>query len=195
MPSRVPVSALKKLADEHGLLTAVLHGWDGTLQHIVTYGSTVENCDFAAQAGTIMEKAFEWPDMEERLPSRVRKLKAQVAELNVRLAERTRHLLAELDGERKARQAGLAHWPIVPNNQHYPVGIIAVTRDERPPGSDAVDFEVRKATREEREAEYHLHQAGKCPHTIRQSVLDPSRCWTCQVVGLPVVVTMSTVSP
>ncbi len=190
MPARVPVSALKKLADEHGLVTAVLHGWDGKLQHLVTYGKDVVHCDYAAQAGTIMEKAFGWEGMEERLPSRVRKLKAEIAELNVRLAERTRHLLAELDGERKARQAGLAHWPVIPNGQHYPVGIVEVAEDQERHGC-----EVRKATREEREAEYHLHQAGKCPHTIRQSVLDLDRCWTCQASGLPVVVTMSTVSP
>jgi len=193
MPTRLPISAAAELGKKFGLKTIVLHAWDGALQHLVSWGDTVQNCDYAAQAAALMEKAFDWQGVEERLPSRVKalkaevaKLKADVATLNDRLHERTQALLNELDEERRARQAGFAHWPVKPVGQPYPVVITETRRDERPPGSDAVDFDTRPPTRKEREDEALLHRAGMCSHAIRQSAIDPSRCWTCQVVGLPI---------
>ncbi len=194
---RIPVTALKELVNRFDLKTAVLHAWDGDRQHIVTYGSSVVHCDYAAQAGTIMEKAFNWEGVAERLPSRVRKLKteneklkAEVAELNNRLHERTQNLLSELGEERRARQAGLAHWPKIPDGQNYPVIIDAAFEVNAPALGQIDGYELRAPTRKEREDEDLLYRAGTCTHRIRQSAVDLDRCWTCQLSGLPTVVTV-----
>ena len=64
LPGRIPVSAAKRVADQHGLKQCILIGWDGKQAHVVTYGKTKADCDAAAKAqdfwtGRIREFSFQ----------------------------------------------------------------------------------------------------------------------------------------
>jgi uncharacterized Rossmann fold enzyme len=87
MPKRIPISAATKLAEELGLRQVILVAWDGEQTHVVTYGKTTEDCDQAAQGGDVIKKAIHWPDsLLNTFPSRVKALKAKVAELEAKIA-------------------------------------------------------------------------------------------------------------
>ena len=60
---RIPVSAAKRVAEQHGLKQCILIGWDGKQVHVVTYGKTKADCETAAKAqdfwtGRIREFSF-----------------------------------------------------------------------------------------------------------------------------------------
>lgn len=60
---KIPVTAAKRVAVEHGLKQVLLIGYDGAMSHVVTYGETPEDCKKAAQAqefwvGRIREFSF-----------------------------------------------------------------------------------------------------------------------------------------
>lgn len=78
---KIPVSAAKQVAEEHGLSQVILLGWDGKVTHIVTYGKTVEDCDMVAQAGNHLKQIWNWPESTFVDPKRVEKLKARIEEL------------------------------------------------------------------------------------------------------------------
>ena len=64
MTKRIPISAAKRVAQEHGLKQCLLIGWDGERVHVVTYGATKADCEQAAKAqdfwtGKILEFSFE----------------------------------------------------------------------------------------------------------------------------------------
>lgn len=63
MPKRIPITTARQVAEKHGLEQVLLIGFDGERVHIVTYGSTKENCAKAAKAqefwqGKIKEFSF-----------------------------------------------------------------------------------------------------------------------------------------
>ena len=87
-PSRIPISAAKAIADKFAQRQVILVTWDGDMTHVVTYGVNEDECDKAALGGNFVKKALGWP---ERLcadePSRVRKLKSRIEELERALRE------------------------------------------------------------------------------------------------------------
>lgn len=89
MPKRIPIAAARRFAREHNLRQVIVVAWDGELSHVVTYGKTVEDCDQAALGGNKVKTALGWPESLHAEPSRVRKLKARIAELEHQLAGRS----------------------------------------------------------------------------------------------------------
>ena len=85
MPKRIPVSAAKKFCNENVCRQVIILAWDGELTHVLTYGKTVEDCDLAAQAGNRLKKGLGWPESLNAEPSRVKRLKARIAELEAQL--------------------------------------------------------------------------------------------------------------
>lgn len=90
----VPVDALKVLCDEQNLKIAVLLGWDGDLNHVVTYGETVSQSDHAATYGNTLKKQLGWSD-DLQMPSpkvtalveENEGLKAKIIELESKLSK------------------------------------------------------------------------------------------------------------
>ena len=62
--NKIPIKALQELAKKYGLTHTVLLGYDGSKQHVVTYGSNKENCLQSADAGNKLKKAIGWPESE-----------------------------------------------------------------------------------------------------------------------------------
>lgn len=85
MPKRIPISAAKKFCKENDCREVIILAWDGELTHVLTYGKTIEDCDRAAQAGNRLKTALGWPESLTAEPSRVKKLKARIAELEAEL--------------------------------------------------------------------------------------------------------------
>lgn len=86
MPAKIPITAAKTVANEYACRQVILMAWDGERTHCVTYGKTVEDCDQAAQGGNRIKAALGWPESLMAEPSRVKKLKARIAELEAALA-------------------------------------------------------------------------------------------------------------
>lgn len=87
MPDRIPIQAAKDVAEKHGCKQVILMAWDGEKAHVVTYGKTLEDCYQAALGGDRIKKALGWPESLNAEPSRVKKLKAEIAELKSKLEE------------------------------------------------------------------------------------------------------------
>jgi hypothetical protein len=81
MPLRLPIAAAKNVATKYSCRQVILMAWDGERTHCVTYGKTAEDCDQAAQGGNRIKAALGWPESLMAEPSRVKKLKARIAEL------------------------------------------------------------------------------------------------------------------
>lgn len=82
MPKRIPVKLAQEFAAKTGCRQVVIAAWDGELTHIVTYGTSVEDCAQAAEGGNFVKKAMGWPEaMCNGQPSRVRALQARIKEL------------------------------------------------------------------------------------------------------------------
>lgn len=86
MPAKIPIAAAKTVANEYACRQVILMAWDGEHTHCVTYGKTVEDCDQAAQGGNRIKAALGWPESLMAEPSRVKKLKARIAQLEAALA-------------------------------------------------------------------------------------------------------------
>ncbi len=81
MSKKIPISDIKALAKKHDLTHVVLYGYDenNNMQHIVTYGKSVEQCSQAADAGNMIKKVLSWPEsLHNAQPSRVKKLEKQI---------------------------------------------------------------------------------------------------------------------
>lgn len=88
MPERIPISAAQDIAKTHGCKQVIIAAWDGQKTHIVTYGTSVEMCDQAAQGGNLIKRALGWPEsMCNAEPSRIKKLNARIKELETELAD------------------------------------------------------------------------------------------------------------
>lgn len=64
MPKRVPVTAARRFAREHGLEQVVIAGYDGEKVHVVTYGKTKAACKEAAEAGNHYKRALGWEEKD-----------------------------------------------------------------------------------------------------------------------------------
>lgn len=84
MPKRIPVSAARKIAQEHVCRQVILLAWDGQSTHIVTYGVTADDCAQAAAGGNMLKERWGWPECNDQ-PSRVKVLENQVRELTEQL--------------------------------------------------------------------------------------------------------------
>lgn len=78
--TRIPIQPLKDLAKKFGLTHVILlaHQDGSELDHVVTYGKTVEQCSQAADFGNRLKEALGWPASLFAQPSRVKKLQAQL---------------------------------------------------------------------------------------------------------------------
>lgn len=86
MPKRIPIKAAREIGKQNGCSQVILVCWDGERTHVVTWGRSVEDCDQAAQGGNFVKRALGWPaNMTNAEPSRVRKLKAEIASLKRKL--------------------------------------------------------------------------------------------------------------
>ena len=81
MTKRIPIKSLKDLAEAQGLSHAILFAFDGERNHVVTYGQTVEECSQAADFGNTLKKELGWPESLTAQPSRVKRLEAEIKNL------------------------------------------------------------------------------------------------------------------
>jgi hypothetical protein len=83
---RIPICAAKDIGNTYGCDQVLVFAWSRKtgLQHVVTWGRTVEDCDQIAQGGNHLKRVIlGWPESESCAePNRVKKLKAQIAALS-----------------------------------------------------------------------------------------------------------------
>ncbi len=111
-PRRFPVSALSRLVKEHKMEGGVLMTWANSkpgleegVTHIVTYGVTVQICDWAAQAGALIAERFLKSDRGlAPLPNRVKLLQTELKTTKAELKTTKAELEAAIAGIREARQ-------------------------------------------------------------------------------------------
>ena len=84
----IPVSALKKFANDYGYDHIIMFCTAKKTQYIATYGKTIEQCDQAAQFGDKLKDAMGWPETLHAMPSRVKKLTEKVLELKALLVSK-----------------------------------------------------------------------------------------------------------
>lgn len=60
----IPISAAKKISKDSNYPEIVIFAYDpeSGMQHVTTYGATVEQCKDAAKAGNYLKKALGWPE-------------------------------------------------------------------------------------------------------------------------------------
>jgi len=82
---RIPIRAAKDIGKKYGCDQVLVFAWSRNtgLQHVVTWGRTVEDCDQIAQGGNYIKRTvLGWPQTEACAePSRVKKLRARIKEL------------------------------------------------------------------------------------------------------------------
>lgn len=63
MPERIPISAAKQIAEQHGCKQVIVVAYDEQgLTHVVTYGKSVRDCEQAAMGGNFVKRALGWPE-------------------------------------------------------------------------------------------------------------------------------------
>jgi len=96
---RIPIAVAKALSEAHQLPQVIIVAWDGSREHVVTYGTTLGDADNAAQGGNLVRDALQWPPDRYATSGRV--------------AEFVRHanaLLDRLEQIAKEPQAGHSTW-------------------------------------------------------------------------------------
>lgn len=86
MPNRIPIKAARAVAEQYNCRQVILLAWDGKLTHIVTYGTSSEDCAQAAAGGNMLKEKWGWPECNDQ-PSRVKKLEAENAALRKEVEE------------------------------------------------------------------------------------------------------------
>ncbi|MEN6375349.1 MAG: hypothetical protein ABFD75_11305 [Smithella sp.] len=84
---KIPIKALKIMAQNLKLTHIVVFAYDGEKQHVATYGKTIEGCSQAADFGNRIKDQLGWPEILHAQPSRVRALVARIKELEQKLQE------------------------------------------------------------------------------------------------------------
>ena len=94
---RLPIKAAKEVARAYKLRQVILVAWDGAAMHVVTYGTSVVDCDHAAQGGNIVKRAIKFPEaLCVAEPQRVVRMRDEISRLLealepfVRIEERLR---------------------------------------------------------------------------------------------------------
>lgn len=61
---KIPIADAKRIAKERGYTQIVIHAYDGEtgIQHVTTYGVSVEDCKNAARGGNAIKKLLGWPE-------------------------------------------------------------------------------------------------------------------------------------
>lgn len=85
---RIPIKAAKEIANKFGFTHIIIFAYNPDLQHITTYGKSVEACDEAAVFGNKIKDFLEWPESLRAEPSRVRKLKERIKYLETKIKRR-----------------------------------------------------------------------------------------------------------
>jgi hypothetical protein len=85
MPKRIPIKVARDVGKQTGCRQIILLAFDGELTHVVTWGKTVEDCDQAAQGGNLLKKKWGWPESMQAEPSRVKKLRDRIRELEAQM--------------------------------------------------------------------------------------------------------------
>lgn len=82
---RIPIKEAKRIAYVYGYDQVLIFAWNNKngIQHITTYGKSIEDCDQIAQGGNyIKDKLLGWPENECcSEPYRVKKLKEEILKL------------------------------------------------------------------------------------------------------------------
>ncbi len=138
MPS-IPFERLKEFADAQGLKLSVLYGFDGTHQHVVTYGFSTADADTAAYVGDRVKEAIGFPkETLGVLPPRVKALEDL-------LVQSLPALLADIE----AYQMNLSH-PRTEQKRHYDdvLATINALRSDRgePPLEGYTFYDKARAT-------------------------------------------------
>lgn len=75
---RIPISAVKEIAEKYGYTQVIVHGYDGEtgIQCVATYGKTLKDCDNAAEGGNVIKKLCGFPEeLCNTKPKRLKKVK------------------------------------------------------------------------------------------------------------------------
>jgi len=85
---RLPIKALRELANRYGYSHVIVYAYDSknNMQHVGTWGRTVNECDQAARLGNMMKDALKWPQSLYADPNRVKRLKQRIKELELQLS-------------------------------------------------------------------------------------------------------------
>lgn len=73
---KIPISAAKEISKNFDWPEVVIFAYDPAtgMQHVTTYGKTIEQCEDAAKAGNYLKKALGWPEeLQHAVPKRSRK--------------------------------------------------------------------------------------------------------------------------
>lgn len=72
---RIPIQAAKEFAKKYGQSQVVILSRDeNDLQHVVTFGKTLKDCELAAKAGNNLKRYMGWPEkLCHATPSRLKK--------------------------------------------------------------------------------------------------------------------------
>lgn len=84
---KIPIKALKIMANHLKLSHIIVFAWDGKSQHVATYGKTIDACSQAADFGNRLKDQLGWPKSLHAQPARVRQLQARIKELEQRVKE------------------------------------------------------------------------------------------------------------
>lgn len=84
---RVTIQDARKLAKERELSHVIIFAFDkDKVQHVATYGKTLEQCSQAAEFGNNLKTILKWPESLQAQPSRVKRLLEKVREQEIRIA-------------------------------------------------------------------------------------------------------------
>jgi hypothetical protein len=95
----IPVADLQVIAERYKLAQVILVAWDGSREHVVTYGSTLGDADNAAQGGNVVKDALRWPPDRYSTSDRV-----------ATMVERTNALLDQITKMGMEPFAGHTYW-------------------------------------------------------------------------------------
>ena len=61
---RIPINWAKKIAEYLGYTQVIIHGYDGEtgIQHVTTFGKSLEDCKNAAEGGNAIKRLLKWPE-------------------------------------------------------------------------------------------------------------------------------------
>ena len=61
---RIPINWAKKIAEDLGYTQVIIHAYDGEagIQHVTTYGKSLEDCKNAADGGNAIKRLLKWDE-------------------------------------------------------------------------------------------------------------------------------------
>lgn len=86
MPDKIPYEKAEKFARENECKVVVILAWDGSNSHVVTWGESAEQSDFAADTGHQMRCVLNWKDNMYVDSSKVKALKDEIESLKKQIS-------------------------------------------------------------------------------------------------------------